>query len=267
MKLPSIEEMLSYCRPAWSPAEEAFIERFIDPIPDIYSDGFGNRLLVNPDSDVIISCHTDTVHRSSGRQRPYIAHGYASLPRGSKSNCLGADCTAGVYAALRMIHAKVPATFIFHRAEEIGGQGSDWLATHYPDWLSSHRICLALDRRGTSDIIIEQFVGPTASNSFAQSLANALDMFHSPARGTFTDSANYAHLISECSNLSIGYQNEHTRFEYLNLDYLERLVDRLCSIDFSQVHSHRDPFAPPPSAKFDSPLSWPDFLDSLDDVV
>ena len=232
--------MLRYRRPAWSPTEEAFIAKYIDPVPGMYSDDYGNRILLHPTSKVLISCHTDTVHRDDGMQRILCFDNEVWLPWRTKSNCLGADCTAGVYTALRMIEAGVAATFIFHRAEEIGGRGSDWLALNYPEWLEKFDICLALDRRGSDDIITSQMCGPTASAEFAISLAAALGMEHKPARGTFTDSANYAHLIPECSNISIGYKDEHTSNECLNLAYLERLIPALCAVDWESLTVARD---------------------------
>jgi len=243
MSLKTLQTMLTYKRPAWSNSEEFFIERFIDPVPGMYADKFGNRILPHPSSRLLISCHTDTVHWDEGRQKLAVAGPIIVLPTDSKSNCLGADCTAGVYTTLRMIEAGIPATYIFHRAEEIGGLGSEWLASHYAGWLAGFDICLALDRRGTSDIITSQWGGPTASQEFASSLSEALGMNHAPARGTFTDSANYAHLIPECSNLSIGYQREHSCLESLDTDYLERVTTALCNVPWGDIVVARDPFA------------------------
>ncbi len=234
-------DMLTYRRPAWSKTESTFIRKYIDTIPGIICDGFGNRLLLRPDSRIMIACHTDTVHRFEGKQRVQVKGAIAQLPKCSVSNCLGADDTAGIYAALCLIDAGCPATFVFHRAEEIGGRGSQWLADNYPKWVESHDICLSLDRRGTADIITSQWGGETASHAFAWSLAAALDMGHSPAEGIFTDSANYADLIPECSNLSIGYRNEHTARETLDLVYLEAVIQRLITVDWSALTVARDP--------------------------
>jgi hypothetical protein len=233
-------KMLSYKRPAWSKTEDAFIRKYIDTAhPEIFEDKYGNRILYRENSKVIIACHTDTVHRDEGMQNVRLHKRIAQLPKRSTSNCLGADDTAGVYAALRMIEAGVQATFIFHRAEEIGGCGSSWLAKNYPEWLQKFDICLSLDRRGTTDIITSQAGGKCASNTFASSLAAALDMGHKATAGIFTDSANYTHLIRECSNISVGYQLEHTSNETLDLDYLELLIQRLIVIDWTALTVER----------------------------
>lgn len=235
-------EMLRYRRPARSKTENQFIRRYLDSIPGIYEDDWGNRILECPGSKVMISTHTDTVHRFKGIQRIQASGGIIQLASGEViSNCLGADDTAGVYAALRMIQAGVKATFVFHRDEEIGGKGSSWLADNYPDWIMKHDICLALDRRGTKDIITSQWMGDCASPEFAVTLSKALGMGHEETQGSFTDSANYAHLIPECSNLSIGYQNEHTERETLDTVYLEKVIEKLIGVDWERIAVVRDP--------------------------
>jgi predicted RNA-binding Zn-ribbon protein involved in translation (DUF1610 family) len=177
-----------------------------------------------------------------GRQAVCESNGIVSLAgRETVSNCLGADDAAGIYAALRMIEAGVKATFIFHRDEETGGRGSAWLADHYAGWLSNFDVCLALDRRGTRDAIVSQSWGKCASGEFARGLAAQLGMGHAAADGIFTDSANYVDLIPECSNLSIGYQNEHTTRETLDIDYLEAVTERLIAVEWDSLPIVRKP--------------------------
>jgi peptidase M28-like protein len=258
-ELSRVRAMLSYRRPARSATEEEFISRYIDTVPGIYSDHYGNRILLSPGSKVIISCHTDSVHRMEGQQRVTVSRdGIASLDkRETVSNCLGADDAAGIYAALRMIAAQVPATFVFHRDEESGGRGSAWLARTYGEWLRQFDICLALDRRGTQDVIVTQSYGLCASERFAESLASQLGMGHYPADGIFTDSANYTELIPECSNLSVGYRREHTRDETLDLGYLELVTRALIGVDWERVAVARTPG----DDGFDA---WDDTDDELD---
>lgn len=241
-ELKRLREMLEYRRSARSRTEEDFIARYIDTIPGVYADAYGNRLLVNPGAKAMISCHTDSVHRMDGKQKVAVKDGVASLARGeARSNCLGADDTAGIYAALRMIEAGVQATFIFHREEESGGRGSAWLARNYPEWIRQFDICLALDRRGAGDVIVTQHFGKCASAEFARGLGAALGMGHKAADGIFTDSASYVDLIAECSNLSIGYYDEHSTRERLDTGYLEQVIEALVGVDWSKVPVVRRP--------------------------
>lgn len=237
--LPTLDlrAMLRYRRPARSRTEREFIARYLDTVPGMFSDAYGNRILVCAESRTMISVHTDTVHRQDGFQRLARARkGILTLSSNAPSNCLGADDTAGVYAALRMIKAGVKATFVFHRDEEVGGRGSKWLADNYREWLATFDRCIALDRRGTCDVITHQAWGRCCSDEFAVVLGAALAMEHMPSsHGIFTDSANYVGIIPECTNVSVGYEHEHTAKESLNVVYLERLIERLCAVDFDAL--------------------------------
>jgi hypothetical protein len=158
------------------------------------------------------------------------------LSKNSQSNCLGADNTAGVYAALKMIRAGVPVSFVFHRAEECGGLGSAYFVQVFEEHIRKYDVCLSLDRRGYTDIITKQSLTQTASREFAESLANELQMGHLPSEnGIFTDSLNYSHIVRECSNLSVGYFNEHTSREYLDKDYLDRLIQKLIKVNWHNL--------------------------------
>lgn len=246
---PKVTTLLKYRRPARSVTEETFISKYLDIIPGMFADAYGNRILMCKESKTIISTHTDTVHILPGSQSPHVKKGIISLSKLDllrKSNCLGADDSAGIYAALRMIDAGVKTTFIFHRDEEIGGRGSSWLAKNYADWLRTFDHCIALDRRGTQDVITRQAWSRCCSNDFATALCDALSMGHKPSdEGIFTDSANYIGIIPECTNISVGYYNEHTANETLDTRYLEALIEKLISIDYSilPVVAWKDDFA------------------------
>jgi len=224
-----------------SRTEKRFLRAVLDPVPGMQRDGFGNRWLRIGESETMIACHTDTVHITGGLQKLAAWRGELMLLE-NDGDCLGADDGAGVYAALRMIAEQVPALYVFHRQEEIGGHGSEWIASSEPELTKGIKRCISLDRRGTQDIITHQFAGRCASDEFADALAQLLDMGHSASdRGSFTDSANYTDLIPECTNLSIGYEMEHSLMETLDVDYLENLIARLCGADLESLPTVRDP--------------------------
>jgi hypothetical protein len=82
-------------------------------------------------------------------------------------------------------------------------------------------------------VITHQMCGRCCSDEFAKALCDQLGMRHEPCDGgTFTDSANYVDLIPECTNISAGYLNEHTRHETLNQRYLSQLLDAMCQVDW-----------------------------------
>lgn len=236
-------------RPAGNPYEEAFINRYIDPLnPNV--DAFGNRWIdVGTDEPTVVwSSHTDTVHNRGGFQLVEVnKRNIASLaPKQKDSNCLGADCTTGVWLMLEMIEAGVPGRYIFHRDEENGGNGSKWIATNNPSLLHGIKYAIAFDRRGVTDVITHQG-SKTCSQKFALSLCAALGGGYKPnSNGMFTDTKNYRRLVPECTNISVGYYGAHSPKETQDLGHLKWLRDTLCQIDLSNLVVDRDPAEPDP---------------------
>jgi len=233
-KLKKICRMLEYKRPHGSDSEFAFIRRFIDVVPGMQRDSFGNRYIRLPlrdgtQSKVMWSAHTDTVHRGDGKQIVDIdRHGYMTLPVDSGSNCLGSDDGAGVYILLSMIYAGVPGLYIFHRGEEVGGLGSEYISRNTPDLLSGIDYAIAFDRKLYKSVITYQAGYRCCSDQFVKDLAGML----APALplecddgGSFTDTENYTDLVHECTNISVGYERQHTPLEVLDTDYMFRVAD------------------------------------------
>lgn len=267
-------EMLTYKRPAGSITEQLFIDRFIVPT-GATPDDFGNYWLEVGDSNVLFSSHTDTVHHSDGFQTVMIGDGIISVeakrvprPRTEKekavalkkfeetgvmpaspteltTNCLGADCTTGVWLMIEMIRAGVPGRYVFHREEEIGGNGSQWVARN-SYMLAGIDYAIALDRKGYRSVITEQMTGPCCSQDFVDSLAAIMPImeWEADATGTFTDTAHYIDFIPECTNLSVGYFNQHGPTETQDADFAVLLLDQLIQADWSKLkvgERHRSP--------------------------
>jgi Peptidase family M28 len=228
-------DMLSFRRPAGSKTERRFISQYLIPL-DMSSDGAGNLVKRIGTDPVLWSCHTDTVHKAGGVQRlATVGTNVVVSSKETQSNCLGADDTAGVWLMAEMIRAKKPGLYIFHRGEEIGGKGSEHIAKHAPETLDGIKAAIALDRRGKNSVITHQ-CGRTCSDLFANSLAALLgDGFRPDSTGIFTDTANYTGLIGECSNLSVGYQSEHSKSESLDLPFILGLRDKLIDLDTSKI--------------------------------
>lgn len=240
-KPPLMSEMLEYRRPAGSKTERKFIKRFLRPL-GVESDGYGNVYKRVGDAPVAWCCHTDTVHSQGGLQRvTWDNEGLYFLKNPKESSCLGADDTAGVWLMINMIMAERPGLYIFHRSEERGGQGSLFIAKDGA-LLDGIKIAIALDRRGTTDVITHQAGGRCCSKEFAESLAGAIGMKYKPsANGIFTDTANYTEIVPECTNLSVGYNGEHSSTEMLDGKHLKALLDRMLELDVSSLVVKRDP--------------------------
>ena len=238
--MQTIVSLLQYRRPAGSRTERQFIREHLTPL-GLKADKAGNLYKrIGRDSPVMWSCHTDTVHTKGGMQTLLVKDGVVTVAS-KDSSCLGADDTAGIWLLSEMIRAQVPGLYVFHRGEEIGGIGSSYIASRFPALLERTRFAIAFDRRGAGSVITHQG-GRCCSDVFADSLSVALGLGHErDTTGSFTDTANYTDLVGECTNVSVGYANEHRTTESLDMSYLITLRDALLNFDESKLVSSRNP--------------------------
>ena len=259
--LIDLGRMMTYPRPAGSKMEKMFIHKYIDPVEGMRKDPYGNRYItIGKKPTTIFASHTDTVHDNRERVKKIYNMTYTYPPtyppRRRKEDVyisgrwahkkndqpLGADDTTGVWLMLNLIDKKKPGRYIFHREEEIGGLGSDYIASHQPKLTKGIKRVISFDRLGYGDIITHQFGQRTASDEFATSLARKLGGEYKPSSyGSFTDSAQYADIVPECTNVSIGYQHAHSQRERQNLRFAGHLLRRLHDIDFEELPVKRDP--------------------------
>ena len=259
-------DILSLVRPANSKGEQAMVKYITDHLNALdithSMDGYGN-IIVNllptheTPSRVMFTAHTDTVHRNTGATQhtqslAYLdaKHEIVGLSADSPSSCLGADDGTGCWVLLSLIQAKIPALYVFFRAEEIGGLGSEFFRNDKAnaDLLPTLTHCISFDRKGYTDIVTEQWGGVCASDGFAEHLATLFkqvdnELNFSKATGTFTDSANFTDIITECTNISVGYDKQHTAGETQDVAFAERLVKALKRIDWLSLPHYRDPNA------------------------
>lgn len=240
----TIIEMHTYARPAGSKTEQEFVDRFLTPL-GFERDAYSNLVLEIGERPSIMFCaHIDTVHRIGGRQTLHYDGRTLSLSKKAKktSNCLGADDTAGVWLITEMVKAGIEGQYVIHHAEESGAIGSADRAKN-PKLFDGISACIAFDRYGYDSVITHQCSRRTASDTFARSFAFAIgdDTFTPDSTGVFTDSESYAALIPECTNISVGYYNQHTKTETLNVPFLIRLRDSLVNAKWHQLKIDRDP--------------------------
>lgn len=222
--------------------EEELVAKLMS-IPNAQQDSYGNVLVhVGTGSQTLFSAHTDTVHKHSQKAlyELEVEQGICSRKDGG---VLGADCAVGIYLMLCMIEQGVEGTYVWHRDEEIGGQGGVFAAGLLQR--DQYLRAIAFDRAGTSDIITHMSVGRTCSDEFADALAAELNLnrgVHSYARcamGVFTDTASYVDVIAECTNISVGYYAEHTQFESCDLNFVQWLEQTLCELSWEDLPVHR----------------------------
>jgi hypothetical protein len=247
--LETILAMLRFRRPAGSASEMQFITKFIMPT-GTKMDKHGNWVLqIGDDPKVLWSSHTDSVHRMDGYQNVDFDGKFITLSVNSKSNCLGADCAAGVWIMTEMIKAKVPGLYIFHFAEEIGCVGSRAIVDKEPERLAKIQSAIAFDRKGIDSVITHQR-RRCCSDAFGDSLRAQLpNRYKLDPTGVLTDTKQYMGIIPECSNLSVGYYNEHQPHEALDVGHLIDLRNFMVKIDRSKFVIERDPKAKPKKIK------------------
>lgn len=239
--IQSLVDILRTCRPAGSQSLQNFIHQWIAPL-GAKPDAANNWILRIGESRVLWSSHTDSVHAMDGFQRIVAAGDTIRLAHGDKSNCLGADCGTGIWIMREMILNRVAGLYIFHDSEECGGIGSSYIASKTPALLDGIDYAIAFDRRGTNSIITHQGGTRCASDAFAASIAPMLPQgYRTDSGGTFTDTACYTHLISECTNLSVGYDAQHTDKETQSINHALALRESMLAFDESRLIASRDP--------------------------
>lgn len=185
--------------------------------------------------------HLDTVHREDGPNKIWKL--------GDKwyawDSQLGADDGAGVAMLAHLAHHGVPGYYLFTRGEERGGIGSSWLAQERPALLQEFDRAIAFDRKGYDSVITHQAYGRCCSDDFGQALSEALTtetMWYLPdSTGIYTDTAEFVDYIPECTNISVGYHDEHTHEERLDLAHLRELARVALKLDWESLPVKRDP--------------------------
>lgn len=240
---PALMTLLRYKRPEGSVTQEYFCEKYLEPVMG-EPDKFGNYIHIIPDEDglypeVCFAAHHDTVHKTEGVQTVFSMDNMVYSEGGE---CLGADCTTGVWLILEMIAERVPGIYVIHAGEEVGCLGSSALVESNPEWLYDLKAVISFDRMGTDSIITHQMGYRTASEEFSQSLAAILRMgFKSDDGGSYTDSNEYAEIVPECTNISVGYYAQHTAKEHQDISFAYKLRDALIAADWSKLVYARDP--------------------------
>lgn len=246
----ALSRALSIKRPHKGLGERLMLDWITDRLPTGtgYSvDGIGNLhvdLRSTPLHRTLFVSHVDTVHRADGPNKIRKTRGkwYAS------GDPLGADDGAGIAILMQLITQGKPAYYIFTVGEECGGLGATHLAEKHADLLAQFDRAIAFDRRGHSDVITHQGWGRCCSDEFAEALSDKFNtqsndkLLYMPCDGgVYTDTAEFVDIIPECTNISCGYNYEHSDREELDIEHLINLANTACRIDWDSLPTTRDP--------------------------
>jgi hypothetical protein len=69
-------------------------------------------------------------------------------------------------------------------------------------------------------------------------------MYSPDDTGVYTDTAEFTDIIPECTNISVGYDHEHSQQECLNINHYELLSQAVLQVQWDKLPTDRDPTVP-----------------------
>ena len=211
--------------------------------PKLIPDEWGNYYIKIGESKTIFAAHLDTVSRNQVDVVQVIDK--QQIVTSDGNSILGADDKAGVTILLYLIKNNIPGLYYFFVGEEVGCIGSS-KASVYGTFEGKYDRIISFDRRGTNSVITFQAGSRCCSDEFAKELSSQLNnsvpnFFYKPDNGgVYTDSAEFMDLIPECTNISVGYLNEHTNYESQDLYHLNKLAQAVIKVDWENLPTKRD---------------------------
>lgn len=218
-------------------------------LPNLKKDNFGNyyKIIGEEQPKVMFTSHLDTYgyKKQKVNYTIDIIDG-EEIVKTDGNSILGADDKAGVTVMLYMIEHNIPGIYYFFIGEESNGIGSEMLSNNFEDlkYVSKVKSCISFDRRGYESAITMQLGQKCCSDTFVEDLISQYEKnglhLKKDSTGIFTDSANLMIKIPECTNISVGYNNEHSNYETQNLTYLKKLCNASILIDWNNLKIERN---------------------------
>lgn len=198
----------------------------------IVQDKAGNLLITKGESDSYpcICAHMDQVQHLHPKDftcvdNDDVIFGYS--PKERKQCGLGADDKNGLFIALECLASYEVIKCAFFVGEEIGCKGSGAVDVSFFD---DCRYFIQIDRRGNSDMVTriysemcsEEFIHDVDCQSHGYEISD----------GLMTDVAELRERGVEvsCINLSCGYYEPHTDYEFTSKSDLQKCYDFVCHI-------------------------------------
>ena len=234
-------------------------DRLVDSMRELFPKGmqkdeFGNYFYKVGDSRSIFAAHLDTV----SKDYVTVTHVFdGNLIKTDGKTTLGADDKAGITVLLWMIKNNVPGLYYFFIGEEVGCIGSGNAAKNMDFshinpipksgfYKGNYDRIISFDRRDVGSVITFQSSSRCCSDDFADALCQELNQtrkmsYKKDTGGVYTDSAEFTHLVPECTNISVGYYKEHTTNESQDIIHLTNLADACVKVDWEKLPTKRDP--------------------------
>ena len=198
----------------------------------IVQDKTGNLLITKGESDSYpcICAHMDQVQHLHPKdftcvENDDVIFGYS--PKERKQCGLGADDKNGLFIALECLASYDVIKCAFLVGEEIGCKGSGAVDVSFFD---DCRYCIQIDRRGNSDMVTSIY-SEMCSEEFINDV-DCLSHGYEISDGLMTDVAELREkgVGVSCINLSCGYYEPHTDYEFTSKSDLQKCYDFVCHI-------------------------------------
>lgn len=211
-------------------------------LPKHQLDAFGNAFIHIGDKKpkTLFTSHLDTFSKGDPKDITHKISG--NIIKTNGKTILGADDKAGVALLISMIEAEIPGLYYFFTAEEIGRYGSRFAvdSEEFNTLGSRVKNVISFDRKGYNSIITHQSQIRTCEDKFAIELCSALNQhglkMDLDTTGSYTDSFSFVghKNIVNCTNISVGYFNQHTKNESQDIDFLDTLSKACKNINWDK---------------------------------
>ena len=187
----------------------------------VYADGY---LFAKGNVPVMMCAHMDTVHKEPVRDIYMSDNGYVWSPQG-----IGGDDRCGIYTALMSIRDGIKPYILFTEDEEIGCVGAGYFSDDVHNGIINAKdidinFIIEVDRKGANDSVYYDCDNPE--------FEKFIDTYgFKTAYGSCSDISYVAPALGVAAvNLSSGYYNAHTTDEYIVLDELYNIIERVNTI-------------------------------------
>lgn len=179
-------------------------------------DGF---IMAQGDLPVILVAHMDTVFKTP----KYVAYDIKKGIMSAKTG-LGADDRAGIYSILNIVESGYRPSILFLEDEEVGCIGAKWFITNKSAKSLKGNFFIELDRKGKDDAVYYDCINSDFSD-YIESFG------FKPQYGAYSDISVICPSFDLAGvNLSIGYYDQHTPNETLNINEMEDTIEKVKNI-------------------------------------
>lgn len=208
-------------------------------------DSIGNYFYEIGKSETLFTSHLDTACDKKEKVNHVIE---GNIIRTDGTTILGGDNKAGCVILFYLIENKIPGTYYFFLGEEMSVHknypyGSLLAIEENLEFFKKFKRVISFDRKEKNQMVIRQLGRNCCSNDFADALILEFKKYNlnykKDKTGYYTDSAFFGDIVSEIVNLSCGVWNEHTKNEYVDIDYVEKVAKASSKIKWEELPSIR----------------------------